>query len=84
MGADQLLFGVTYTARQITSRATSGDRPGVPTADTPPRPRLFDHQEPGDQLVAAHAELERPTWRSLPFPGDLVDTTPDGPVCAQA
>jgi phosphatidylinositol-3-phosphatase len=69
-------FGVTHDSLPNYIAATSGQTWGTNSDDTAQAP-LFDHQNLVDQLEAA-----RVSWKAymedLPFPGDLVDSTPDG------
>ena len=69
-------FGVTHDSLPNYIAATSGQTWGSNSDDTAQAP-LFDHQNLVDQLVAAHVSWKA-YMESLPFPGDLVDTTPDG------
>ena len=69
-------FGVTHDSLPNYIAATSGQTWGSNSDDTSQAP-LFDHQNLVNQLVAAHVSWKA-YMESLPFPGDLVDTTPDG------
>jgi len=69
-------FGVTHDSLPNYIATTSGQTWGSNSDDTAQAP-LFDHQNLVDQLEAAHV-----SWKAymedLPFPGDVVDSTPDG------
>ena len=69
-------FGVTHDSLPNYIAATSGQTWGSNSDDTAQAP-LFDHENLVDQLEAAHVSWKA-YMESLPFPGDLVDTTPDG------
>ena len=69
-------FGVTHDSLPNYIAATSGQTWGSNSDDTSQAP-LFDHENLVDQLEAAHVSWKA-YMESLPFPGDLVDTTPDG------
>src|SRR6478735_6030136 len=69
-------FGVTHDSLPNYIAATSGQTWGSNSDDTAQAP-LFNHQNLVDQLEAAHVSWKA-YMESLPFPGDLVDTTPDG------
>jgi phosphatidylinositol-3-phosphatase len=69
-------FGVTHDSLPNYIAATSGQTWGSNSDDTA-QASLFNHENLVDQLEGAHV-----SWKAymedLPFPGDLVDTTPDG------
>ena len=69
-------FGVTHVSLPNYIATTSGQTWNSNSDDTAQAP-LFNHQNIVDQLEAA-----RVSWKAymedLPFPGDLVDSTPDG------
>ena len=69
-------FGVTHVSLPNYIATTSGQTWDSNSDDTAQAP-LFNHQNLVDQLEAA-----RVSWKAymedLPFPGDLVDSTPDG------
>ena len=69
-------FGVTHVSLPNYIAATSGQTWGSNSDDTSQAP-LFNHENLVDQLEAAHVSWKA-YMESLPFPGDLVDTTPDG------
>jgi phospholipase C len=69
-------FGVTHVSLPNYIAATSGQTWGSNSDDTAQAP-LFNHQNLVDQLAAAGV-----SWKAymedLPFPGDVVNSTPDG------
>jgi phosphatidylinositol-3-phosphatase len=69
-------FGVTHVSLPNYIATTSGQTWNSNSDDTAQAP-LFNHQNIVDQLEAAGV-----SWKAymedLPFPGDLVDSTPDG------
>ena len=69
-------FGVTHDSLPNYIAATSGQTWGSNSDDISQAP-LFNHENLVDQLQAAHVSWKA-YMESLPFPGDLVDTTPDG------
>ena len=69
-------FGVTHVSLPNYIAATSGQTWGSNSDDISQAP-LFNHENLVDQLEAAHVSWKA-YMESLPYPGDLVDTTPDG------
>src|SRR5580692_3024178 len=69
-------FGVTHVSLPNYIAATSGQTWGSNSDDISQAP-LFNHENLVDQLEAAHVSWKA-YMESLPFPGDLVNTTPDG------
>jgi phospholipase C len=69
-------FGVTHPSLPNYIAATSGSTWGSNSDDTAQVP-FFNHQNIVDQFAAAHVSWKG-YMQSLPHPGDLVDTTPNG------
>ncbi len=69
-------FGVTHTSLPNYIAATSGQTWGSNSDDTSQAP-LFNHQNLVDQFEAAHVSWKG-YMQSLPYPGDLIDVTPNG------
>jgi len=69
-------FGVTHVSLPNYIAATSGQTWGSNSDDISQAP-LFNHENLVDQLEAAHVSWKA-YMESLPYPGDLVNTTPDG------
>ena len=69
-------FGVTHVSLPNYIAATSGSNWGSNSDDTAQAP-LFNHENLVDQFEAAHVSWKA-YMENLPFPGDLVDQTPDG------
>jgi hypothetical protein len=69
-------FGVTHVSLPNYIAATSGQNWGSNSDDTAQAP-LFNHENLVDQFEAAHVSWKA-YMENLPFPGDLVDQTPDG------
>jgi phospholipase C len=69
-------YGVTHTSLPNYIAATSGQTWGSNNDDDAQAP-LFNHENIVDQFEAAHVSWKA-YMQSLPFPGDTVDTTPDG------
>jgi phospholipase C len=69
-------FGVTHDSLPNYIAATSGQTWGSNSDDISQAP-LFNHTNLVDQLEAAHVSWKA-YMESLPYAGDLVNTTPDG------
>ena len=69
-------FGVTHPSLPNYLAATSGQTWNSNSDDTAQAP-LFNHENIVDQLEAAHVSWKA-YMQSIPFPGDLVDETPNG------
>ena len=69
-------FGVTHVSLPNYIATTSGQTWGSNSDDTSQAP-LFNHENLVNQFEAAHVSWKA-YMESLPYPGDLVDTTPDG------
>ncbi len=69
-------YGVTHTSLPNYIAATSGSTWGSNNDDYAQIP-YFNHQNLVDQFAAAHVSWKA-YMQSLPYAGDLVDTTPDG------
>jgi phosphatidylinositol-3-phosphatase len=69
-------FGVTHDSLPNYIAATSGQTWGSNSDDTSQAP-FFNHENLVDQLEAAHVSWKA-YMESLPFPGDLVNTTANG------
>jgi len=69
-------FGVTHPSLPNYIAATSGQTWNSNSDDTAQAP-LFNHENIVDQFEAAHVSWKA-YMQSIPFPGDLVDETPNG------